>query len=64
LPRIAQSDSAGGYLTEALIAAIAQHSDEAKARLKAFREERVPKTIRDRRLRPINRPRRRGARGD
>ena len=46
LPRIARSDSVGGYLTEALVAAIAQHSDEAKARLKAFREKRAPKTTR------------------
>jgi len=47
LPRIAQSDSASGYLTEALIVAIAQHSDDAKARLKAFREKRAPKTVRN-----------------
>jgi enoyl-CoA hydratase/carnithine racemase len=47
LPRIAQSGATGGYLTEALIAAIAQHSDEAKARLKEFREKRAPKTIRN-----------------
>ena len=31
-----------GYLTEALIAAIAQGDDEAKARLKAFLEKRAP----------------------
>jgi enoyl-CoA hydratase/carnithine racemase len=47
LPRIAQSDSAAGYLTEALIAAIVRHSDEAKARLKSFREKRAPKTVRN-----------------
>jgi enoyl-CoA hydratase/carnithine racemase len=46
LPRIAQSDSASGYLTEALVAAVAQHSDEARARLKAFRDKRAPKTVR------------------
>jgi enoyl-CoA hydratase/carnithine racemase len=47
LPRIAESDPAGGYLTEALIAAIAQGDDEAKARLKAFLEKRAPKTVRN-----------------
>ena len=46
LPRIAESDPASGYLTEALIAAIAQGDDEAKARLKAFLEKRAPKTVR------------------
>jgi enoyl-CoA hydratase/carnithine racemase len=44
LPRIAESDPAAGYLTEALISAIAQGDDEAKARLKAFLEKRAPKT--------------------
>ena len=34
-----------GYLTEALISAIAQGDDEAKARLKAFLEKRAPKTL-------------------
>jgi len=47
LPRIAQSDPASGYLTEALISAIAQDDDEAKARLKAFLEKRAPKTVRN-----------------
>jgi enoyl-CoA hydratase/carnithine racemase len=47
LPRIAESDPASGYLTEALIAAIAQDGDEAKARLKAFLEKRAPKTVRN-----------------
>jgi enoyl-CoA hydratase/carnithine racemase len=46
LPRIAQSDPASGYLTEALIAAIAQGEEEAKARLKAFLDKRGPKTAR------------------
>jgi enoyl-CoA hydratase/carnithine racemase len=46
LPRIAQSDPASGYLTEALIAAIAQGEEEAKARLKAFLDKRAPKTAR------------------
>jgi enoyl-CoA hydratase/carnithine racemase len=46
LPRIAQSDPASGYLTEALIAAIAQGEEEAKTRLKDFLEKRAPKTVR------------------
>jgi len=46
LPRIAESDPAAGYLTEALISAIAQGDDEAKARLKAFLDKRAPKTVR------------------
>jgi enoyl-CoA hydratase/carnithine racemase len=45
LPRIAESDPASGYITEALIAAIAQGDDEAKTRLKAFLEKRAPKTL-------------------
>jgi enoyl-CoA hydratase/carnithine racemase len=40
LPKIAESDPASGYLAEALMAAIAQGSDEAKARLKDFLEKR------------------------
>jgi len=47
LPRIAESDPAAGYLTESLIAAIAQGDDEAKTRLKAFLEKRAPKTVRN-----------------
>jgi (methylthio)acryloyl-CoA hydratase len=47
LPRISQSDPASGYLTEALISAIAQGEGEAKARLKAFLEKRAPKTARN-----------------
>jgi (methylthio)acryloyl-CoA hydratase len=47
LPRIADSDPAAGYLTESLMAAIAQDDDEAKIRLKAFLEKRAPKTVRD-----------------
>jgi enoyl-CoA hydratase/carnithine racemase len=43
LPRIAESDPAAGYLTEALMAAIAQGDTEAKARLKDFLEKRAPK---------------------
>ena len=47
LPRIANSDPAAGYVTEALAAAIAQGDDEAKARLKAFLEKRAPKVARN-----------------
>jgi enoyl-CoA hydratase/carnithine racemase len=43
LPRIAKSDPATGYITEALAVAIAQGDEEAKARLKAFLEKRAPK---------------------
>jgi enoyl-CoA hydratase/carnithine racemase len=46
LPRIAESDPASGYLTEALMAAIAQGSDEAKTRLKDFLEKRGKKVQR------------------
>ena len=46
LPRIAESDPASGYLAEALMAAIAQGSDEAKARLKDFLEKRGGKVLR------------------
>ena len=38
LPRIAESDPADGLFAESLMAAIAQGSDEAKTRLKAFLE--------------------------
>ena len=43
LPRIAEQDPSGGLVTEALMAAIAQGNDEAKARLRAFLEKRAPK---------------------
>ena len=46
LPRIARSDPAAGYVTEALAAAIAQGGDEAKVRLKAFLDKRGPKVAR------------------
>jgi enoyl-CoA hydratase/carnithine racemase len=46
LPRIAESDPASGYLTESLMAAVAQGSDEAKARLKDFLEKRGKKVLR------------------
>jgi enoyl-CoA hydratase/carnithine racemase len=46
LPRIAEVDPASGYAMEALMSAMAQADDEAKARLKAFLEKRAPKTVR------------------
>jgi enoyl-CoA hydratase/carnithine racemase len=46
LPRIAESDPASGYLAESLMAAVAQGSDEAKARLKDFLEKRGKKVLR------------------
>jgi (methylthio)acryloyl-CoA hydratase len=46
LPRIAESDPAGGFLTEALMSSIAQGEPEAKARLKDFLEKRGPKAVR------------------
>src|SRR5579863_724579 len=46
LPRIANSDTATGFATEALTSAIAQAEPEAKARLKAFLEKRAPKVSR------------------
>ena len=46
LPRIARSDPATGFATEALTSAIAQGEAEAKARLKAFLEKRAPKVTR------------------
>jgi enoyl-CoA hydratase/carnithine racemase len=46
LPRIADQDPAGGYLTEALMAAIAQSDSEAKTRLKDFLAKRAPKVDR------------------
>ena len=46
LPRIAESDPASGLLTESLMAAIAQGSDDAKARLKDFLEKRGKKVLR------------------
>lgn len=46
LPRIARSDRAAGFATEALAAAIAQGEPEAKARLRAFLQKRGPKVKR------------------
>jgi enoyl-CoA hydratase/carnithine racemase len=43
LPRIAEGAPASGYLTESLMAAIAQDDQEAKVRLKAFLEKQAPK---------------------
>jgi (methylthio)acryloyl-CoA hydratase len=43
LPRIAEADPAAGLLMESLMAAIAQDSDEAKSRLRAFLEGRAAK---------------------
>jgi enoyl-CoA hydratase/carnithine racemase len=43
LPRIARSDPDGGFLLESLMAAITIGDDEAKARVNAFLERRVPK---------------------
>src|SRR5205085_2913202 len=45
LPRIAEADPAAGYMTEALISAIAQGEEEAKARLRDFLEKRGPKAV-------------------
>jgi len=46
LPRIAESDPAGGYAMEALMSSIAQADREAKTRLKAFLDKRAPKVTR------------------
>ena len=46
LPRIAEIDPASGLLAESLMAAVAQGSDEAKARLKDFLEKRGKKVLR------------------
>jgi enoyl-CoA hydratase/carnithine racemase len=43
LPRIAEQDRASGYVMEALMAAIAGGSEEARARVTAFLEKRAPK---------------------
>jgi (methylthio)acryloyl-CoA hydratase len=46
LPRIFESNPASGLLTESLMAAIAETSDEAKQRLKDFLEKRAAKVLR------------------
>ncbi|WP_342364398.1 crotonase/enoyl-CoA hydratase family protein [Terrarubrum flagellatum] len=43
LPKIAEANPREGYMMEALMAAIAQGSDEAKERLRAFLEKRAKK---------------------
>jgi enoyl-CoA hydratase/carnithine racemase len=43
LPRIARSSPDGGFLMESLMASIVFGEEEAKARIKAFFEKRVPK---------------------
>lgn len=43
LPRIAESDPAAGYLTESLMAAIAQGDEEAKRRIRDFLAKRAAK---------------------
>jgi len=43
LPRIARSEPEAGLLMESLMAAIAVSDEEAKARLRGFREKRAPK---------------------
>jgi (methylthio)acryloyl-CoA hydratase len=43
LPRIAEANSREGFMLEALMAAVAQGSDEAKSRLRAFLEKRAKK---------------------
>ena len=46
LPEIASSSHAGGFLTESLMATIALGDEEAKARINAFLQKRVPKAVR------------------
>jgi len=43
LPRIAQSNPAEGFVMEALMAAIAQSTDDAKSRMRDFLDGRAPK---------------------
>jgi enoyl-CoA hydratase/carnithine racemase len=45
LPRIAASDPASGYLTESLMAAIAQGDEEAKRRIRDFLAKRAGKIV-------------------
>ena len=47
LPRIADSNPSQGYLLEALMAAVAGGSDEAKSRMSAFLEGRAAKVARE-----------------
>lgn len=46
LPRIAEADPASGFLTESLMAAIAETTPEAQQRLKDFLEKRAAKVLR------------------
>jgi enoyl-CoA hydratase/carnithine racemase len=46
LPRIAEADPRIGYVMESLMAAVAQGSDEAKARVRAFLDKRAEKVAR------------------
>jgi enoyl-CoA hydratase/carnithine racemase len=46
LPRIAEFDTAGGYVVEAMISSVASSDNEAKERLRAFLEKRAPKVVR------------------
>ena len=46
LPRIAEADPRIGYVMESLMAAVAQGSDEAKARVRAFLDKRAAKVAR------------------
>jgi enoyl-CoA hydratase/carnithine racemase len=46
LPRIAEADPGDGYLLEALMAAVASSSDEAKQRMSAFLQGRAGKVQR------------------
>lgn len=45
LPRIAEADPATGYMTEALMAAIAQSDKDAKGRMREFLEKRGLKVV-------------------
>jgi enoyl-CoA hydratase/carnithine racemase len=46
LPRIAEFDTAGGYVVESIISSVASSDEEAKERLRAFLEKRGPKVVR------------------
>ncbi|MEJ8575055.1 crotonase/enoyl-CoA hydratase family protein [Microbaculum marinum] len=47
IPRIAEASGGNGYLTEALMAAVAQNEGEAKRRLRDFLEKRAGKVEKD-----------------
>jgi enoyl-CoA hydratase/carnithine racemase len=46
LPRIAEFDTAGGYVVESIISSVASSDEAAKERLRAFLEKRGPKVVR------------------